>query len=136
MVRKSLKYVAWKDYRAVTADLKRIYQSATEEEALTALDEFDARRDNKYSQISKSWRTHWDNLNTLFDYPTEIRRAIYTSNAIESLNSVIRKAIKRRKLFPMDAPAGKIVVFAIQAANNGRCRLAIGKRPETVYDWV
>ena len=116
MVRNSLKYVTWKDYKAVTADLKQIYQSATEEEALLALDRFSDRWDDKYPQISRSWRAHWHNLNTLFSYPHEIRKAIYTTNAIESLNSVIRKAIKKRKLFPTDDSAKKVIYLAIQAA--------------------
>jgi transposase-like protein len=117
MVRNSLKYVTWKDYKAVTAELKQIYQSATEEEALLALDRFSDRWDDKYPQISKSWHTHWENLNTLFNYPQEIRKAIYTTNAIESLNSVIRKAIKKRKLFPTDDSAKKVIYLAIQAAS-------------------
>ncbi len=99
MVRNSLKYVTWKDYKAVTADLKLIYQSVTEEEALLALNRFSDRWDDKYTQINRSWRTHWHNLNTLFSYPQEIRKAIYTTNAIESLNSVIRKAIKNGSCF-------------------------------------
>ena len=117
MVRNSLKYVTWKDYKAVTAELKQIYQSATEEEALLALDRFCDRWVDKYPQISKSWHTHWENLNTLFNYPEEIRKAIYTTNAIESLNSVIRKAIKKRKLFPTDNSAKKVIYLAIQAAS-------------------
>lgn len=117
MVRNSMKYVAWKDYKPVTADLKRIYQSVTEEEALLALDEFAARWDEKYPTISRSWRAHWHNLNTLFRYPDEIRKAIYTTNAIESLNSVIRKAIKKRKLFPTDDSAIKVVYLAINDAS-------------------
>lgn len=117
MVRNSMKYVVWKDYRSVAVDLKRIYQSATEEEALSALDQFAARWDDKYPQISRSWRSHWDNLNTLFSYPEDIRKAIYTTNAIESLNSVIRKAIKKRKLFPTDDSAIKVIYLAIQAAS-------------------
>jgi len=116
-VRNSLKYVTWKDYKAITADLKLVYQSATEEEALLALDRFSDRWDDKYPQISKSWRTHWEHLNTLFNYPQEIRKAIYTTNAIESLNSVIRKAIKKRKLFPTDDSAKKVIYLAIQAAS-------------------
>ena len=80
-----MKFVPWKDYKAVTADLKQIYQSVTEEEALKALDEFALRWDEKYPQISKSWRSEWHNLNTLFNYPDDIRRAIYTTNTIESL---------------------------------------------------
>ncbi len=113
MVRNSIKYVPWKDYKPVTADLKRIYQASTEEQALLALDQFSERWDGKYPQISKSWRTHWPNLNTLFNYPDDIRKAIYTTNAIESLNSVIRKAIKKRKLFPTDESAKKVVYLAI-----------------------
>jgi len=117
MVRNSVKYVPWKDYKAVTADLKQIYQSVTEEEARQALERFSERWDEKYPQISRSWRTHWENLNTLFNYPQDIRKAIYTTNAIESLNSVIRKAIKKRKLFPTDDSARKVIYLAIQDAS-------------------
>ena len=117
MVRNSIKYVPWKDYKPVTADLKLIYQAVTEEEALLALDNFSARWDAKYPQISRSWRAHWDNLNTLFNYPEDIRKAIYTTNAIESLNSVIRKVIKKRKLFPTDDSAKKVVYLAIRDAS-------------------
>ena len=117
MVRNSLKFVPWKDYKAVTADLKLIYQSVTEEEALLALDQFADRWDNKYPQISRSWRSHWTNINTLFDFPEDIRKAIYTTNAIESLNSVIRKVLKKRKLFPNDNSAKKVVYLAIQDAS-------------------
>jgi len=117
MVRNSMKYVPWKDYKPVAADLKQIYQSATEEEALLALDKFSDTWDEKYPQISRSWRAHWHNLNTLFNYPEDIRKAIYTTNAIESLNSVIRKAIKKRKLFPTDDSAKKVIYLAIQDAS-------------------
>jgi len=117
MVRNAVKYVPWKDYKAVTADLKSIYQSATEEKAVAALDAFAERWDDKYPQISKSWRAHWHNLNTLFDYPPDIRKAIYTTNAIESLNSVIRKVIKKRKLFPTDDSAKKVIYLAVQEAS-------------------
>lgn len=116
MVRNSLKYVSWKDYKAVTADLKRIYQSATEAEARQELESFSATWDAQYPKIAQSWRAHWDNLITLFEYPPEIRKAIYTTNAIESLNSVIRKATQRRKLFPSDESALKVVFLAIQNA--------------------
>jgi Transposase and inactivated derivatives len=117
MVRNSMKFVPWKDYKAIAADLKSIYQSATEEDALHSLDDFAERWDDKYPQISKSWRAHWQNLNTLFNYPPDIRKAIYTTNAIESLNSVIRKATKKRKLFPTDDSARKVVYLAIQQAS-------------------
>jgi len=117
MVRNSLKYVAWKDYKAVTADLKKIYQSVTQEEALLELEGFARIWDDKYAQISKSWRAHWEHVVTLFAYPEAIRKAIYTTNAIESLNSVIRKATKKRKTFPSDESAMKVVYLAIQDAS-------------------
>ena len=117
MVRNSLKYVSWKDYKAVTADLKLIYRSSTEEEALLELERFAEKWDNQYPQIAKSWRANWDNLNTLFNYPEAIRKAIYTTNAIESLNSVIRRAIKKRKIFPNDDSARKMIYLAIKEAS-------------------
>lgn len=117
MVRNSMKFVPWKNYKAITADLKRVYQSASEDEALQALADFADRWDEKYPQISRSWRDHWDNLSTLFRYPSDIRKAIYTTNAIESLNSVIRKVIKKRKLFPTDDSAKKVIYLAIQEAS-------------------
>ena len=117
MIRNSLKLVAWKDYRAVTQGLKEIYQSVCETEASAALDDFARTWDSKYPQISKSWRHHWDNLIALFDYPPQIRKAIYTTNAIESLNSVIRKATKKRKLFPTDDAALKVVYLAVNQAS-------------------
>lgn len=117
MLRNSLKYVSWKDYKAVTQDLKAVYQSPTEEAALMALDQFAQTWDDKYPQISKSWRTHWENLNTIFAYPAEIHKAIYTTNAIESLNSVIRQAIKKRKIFPTDNSVRKVIYLALDAAS-------------------
>jgi transposase-like protein len=117
MVRNAMKYVPWKDYKPVATDLKQIYRSATEEEALLALDQFAERWDAQYPQISKSWRAHWNNLNTLFNYPADIRKVIYTTNAIESLNSVLRKSINKRKLFPTDDSAKKVIYLAIQAAS-------------------
>jgi putative transposase len=117
MVRNSMKFVPWKDYKGIAADLKAIYQATTEEMALQSLDQFAERWDEKYPQISKSWRAHWHNLNTLFNYPQDIRKAIYTTNAIESLNSVIRKAIKKRKLFPTDDSAKKVIYLASQQAS-------------------
>lgn len=117
MVRNALKYVSWRDYRPVTADLRRIYQSATEREAEAELDAFAEKWDAHYPRISQSWRTHWPNLITLFEYPPDIRRVIYTTNAIESLNSVIRKATRQRKVFPTDDSALKVVYLAMQAAS-------------------
>ncbi|MBA6348807.1 IS256 family transposase [Colwellia sp. BRX8-9] len=117
MVRNSLKLVPWKDYKTVTGDLKQIYQSVTEEEGLMALDQFEQRWDSKYPSISRSWRSNWQNVSTIFNYPNDIRKAIYTTNAIESLNSVIRKAIKKRKLFPHDDSAKKVIYLAIEQAS-------------------
>ena len=117
MIRGSLKYVAWKDYKKVTADLREIYQATTEAQALKALEDFGVKWDSQYSQISKSWTNNWTNLRTIFDFPPEIRRAIYTTNAIESLNSVIRSATKRRKLFPNETSAMKVVYLAIMQAS-------------------
>jgi len=116
MIRNSLRFVSWKDYKKVTTDLKLIYQAATEEQALMALDAFEERWP-QYSQIVKSWRTHWANIMTLFAYPDYIRKAIYTTNAIESLNSVIRSATKRHKMFPNDEAALKVVYLAIMQAS-------------------
>lgn len=82
-----------------------------------ALDKFSDIWDEKYPQISKSWRAHWENLNTFFGYPPDIRKAIYTTNAIESLNSVIRQAIKKRKVFPTDDSVRKVIYLAIQSAS-------------------
>ena len=118
MVRNSLKFVSWKDYKAVTTDLKTIYKAISEAAAEQALADFAAKWDDKYPSISKQWRQHWPNLITLFDYPQDIRRAIYTTNAIESLNSVIRKAINKRKIFPHDQSAMKVIYLAIQAASS------------------
>jgi len=116
MVRNSLRYVSWKDYKGVTADLKRIYQAPTEDQALAELERFGQTWNASYPQISKSWTSHWPNLRTLFEYPPEIRKAIYTTNAIESLNSVIRAATKRRKVFPTDDSARKVIYLAIAQA--------------------
>jgi transposase-like protein len=117
MVRNSLKFVSWKDRKAVAADLKKIYGSVTVDEAERELATFAELWDGKYPSISNSWQRHWPNLITLFDYPDDIRKVIYTTNAIESLNSVLRKAVKNRKVFPHDQAAMKVVFLAIDAAS-------------------
>lgn len=117
MVRNSLRFVPWKDYKAVTADLKTIYQASTEKLALEQLAIFENQWGEQYPQIIKSWRDNWDNVATLFQYPRDIRKAIYTTNAIESLNSVIRKATKQRKVFPTNQSAMKVAYLAISAAS-------------------
>lgn len=101
----------------MTADLKRICQSMSEPEASLELDSFAEKWDEKYPQINKSWRSNWANLITIFDYPADIRKVIYTTNAIESLNSVIRKSVETRKAFPSDDAAFKAIYLAIQSAS-------------------
>ena len=117
MVRNSLRYVPTKDMKGVAKCLKGIYRSGTLEEAEKALNELSEQWSGKYPQIERSWRRHWDNLITIFDYPSEIRKIFYTTNAIESLNSVIRKAIRNRKIFPSDQSALKVVYLATQLAS-------------------
>ena len=117
MVRNSLKFVSWKERKTVAADLKKIYTSLNAEEAERELDAFAERWDDRFPTISQGWRKHWPNLITLFEYPDDIRKVIYTTNAIESLNSVVRKAVKNRKVFPNDESATKVVYLAIQAAS-------------------
>lgn len=116
LMRNALNYVTYKDRRAVAADLKRIYRAVTVAEAERALDRFSERWDHKYPSISALWLRHWEHIITLFDYPEEVRRVIYTTNAIESLNSVIRKATHHRRLFPTDRSALKVVYLAIEQA--------------------
>lgn len=117
LVRNSLRYVPHKDMKAVASDLKAIYRAATLEAAEAALLEFGKKWDKKYPAISRSWNNHWQNILTLFAFPDEIRKIIYTTNAIESLNSVIRKAINNRKIFPSDRSALKVVFLATQKAS-------------------
>lgn len=117
MVRNSVRYVGWKQRKAVCRDLKAVYDSVSAQEAEHALARFESVWGEKFPTIAPMWRRHWDNLITLFDYPSEIRRVIYTTNAIESLNSVIRKATKNRRIFPSDTAAMKVVFLAIQAAS-------------------
>lgn len=116
LMRNALNYVAYKDRRAVAADLKRLYQAVTVAEAEQALERFSERWEGKYPSISALWLRHWEHIITLFDYPEEIRRVIYTTNAIESLNSVIRKATKNRRVFPTDRSALKVVYLAVERA--------------------
>ena len=102
MVRSSTKYVSYKDLKAVCHDLKQIYTALNEEEALEALEDFGKNWNSKYPMIQRSWEAHWDDLNEFFAYPEDIRRVIYTTNAIESLNASLRKVTKNRAAFPDD----------------------------------
>lgn len=99
-LRNSSKYVSYKDIKALMADLKAVYAATTEQAALDALDVFAERWDKKYPKISQSWRENWANLSTYFKYPQEVRRLIYTTNAIEGFNRQLRKVTKAKSVFP------------------------------------
>jgi putative transposase len=114
LVRYSLHYVGWKLRKAVAADLKRIYQSATVEEAEIRLTEFEHKWDAAYPPIGQSWRRNWVRIVPFFDYPPEIRKVIYTTNAIESLNMSLRKITKNRGSFPSDEALMKLFYLAIR----------------------
>jgi len=117
LVRAALRYVSSEDSKPVARDLKKIYQAATVEEAEHALDEFAQAWDAKYPTIAKQWRAKWTDIITLFDFPPPIRKAIYTTNAIESVNSVIRKFTKNRKIYPNEQSALKLIYMAIHEAS-------------------
>ena len=114
MVRNSMQYVSYKDRKKLVTDLKSIYQAVTEEQALDALTALEQKWDSRYPMISKSWRSNWTRLSPFFAYPTEIRRAIYTTNAIESLNNSLRKVTKNRGAFPTDEAAIKLLYMALR----------------------
>jgi putative transposase len=117
LVRAALRYVSDQDSKAVARDLKKIYASATVIEAEQALAEFAQAWEAKYPTISKMWRAKWADIVTLFDYPPAIRKAIYTTNAIESVNSVIRKFTRNRKIYPNEESALKLIYMAIREAS-------------------
>ncbi len=112
-IRNSCKYVVWKERKAFCADLKLIYAANNREMAEDALKEFEKKWGNKYAYAIKSWRENWDNLTAYFDFPKEIRSLIYTTNAIESVNSTIRKFTRSKTVFPDDLAALKSVFLAI-----------------------
>jgi transposase-like protein len=117
MVRNSTRFISYKDLKKVCADLKAIYSANTEAAARDALEEFGKKWDDKYPMIYKSWDQHWDDLNEFFKYPCEIRKAIYTTNAVESLNYQLRKVTKNRSSFPTDDAIFKILFLAIRNAS-------------------
>jgi transposase-like protein len=117
LVRASLRYVNAKDSKAVVAALKRIYQSATAEEAAGELDSFEADWGDKYKAVVRLWRGNWDNIIVFFQFLPEIRKVIYTTNAIESLNMVMRKYTRNRRIFPNDDSAHKAMFLAIREAS-------------------
>lgn len=113
MVRHSLNYVSWKRRKEVAADLKTIYAAATADEAQIRLQEFDEKWGTDYPTIVKSWRSNWARITPFFDYPPEIRRIIYTTNAIESVNMSLRKITKNRGSFPSDDALLKLFYLAL-----------------------
>jgi Transposase and inactivated derivatives len=109
MVRNSLSYVSYKDRKAVAADLRLIYTASTEAEAEQQLIAFAQKWDTQYPTISKSWLTHWQRIIPFFTFPSEIRKAIYTTNAIESMNMTLRKVLKITEPFPpMSLPSSGV----------------------------
>ena len=114
LVRHSLNFVGWKQRKEVAADLKLIYSAATEVEAEERLAEFSLKWDVKFPMISKSWRSNWARVIPLFAHPPEIRKVIYTTNAIESLNMSLRKVSKARGSFPNDEAVSKLLYLALR----------------------
>lgn len=114
MIRNSLKYVSWKDRKAVTKDLKTVYTAVNEQEAQEALNRFAKVWDEKYPTISAMWQRHWPGIIPFLKYPEYIRKAIYTTNAIESLYSSLRKITKHRGSFPNDEAVTKIMYLALR----------------------
>lgn len=117
MIRNSTKFVSWKQRKEICVDLKKIYSAITEDDGLNALDEFSEKWDDKYPMISKSWRENWMNLNEFYNYPIYIRKAIYTTNAIESLNASLKKVTKKRSAFPTDEAIYKVLYLALTYAS-------------------
>ena len=113
MVRHSLNYVSWKMRKAVAADLRSVYAATTLEAARAALDAFEQQWGSDYPPIVQSWRRNWDRITPFFDYPPEVRRIIYTTNAIESVNMSLRKITKNRGSFPSDEALLKLFYLAL-----------------------
>jgi len=113
LVRNSLNYVSWKMRKQIAADLKKIYQSATVDEAEQRLAEFESQWNDAYPPIAQIWRRNWSRITPFFDYPPEIRRIIYTTNAIESVNMSLRKISKNRGSFPSDEALSKLFYLAL-----------------------
>jgi putative transposase len=117
MVRNSLRYVPWKDRRAVARDLREVYTAPTDEAALQALAAFEAAWGDRYPMVARSWRDRWENVVPFYSYPEPIRKVIYTTNAVESLNAQLRKVTKKRGAFPTDDSVRKVLYLAIQRAS-------------------
>ena len=117
MVRASLNYVNWKERKIVAADLKTVYRAATEGQAAKELDEFITKWGGKYQAIGKLWKENWERVTPFFDFPAEVRKMIYTTNAVESLHMSLRKIIKTRGSFPSEEAALKLLYLALRNAS-------------------
>jgi len=117
MVRASLNYVNWKERKIVAADLKTVYRAATEGQAAKELDEFITKWGGKYQAIGKLWKENWERVTPFFDFPAEVRKMIYTTNAVESLHMSLRKIIKTRGSFPSEESALKLLYLALRNAS-------------------
>jgi transposase-like protein len=109
-----MRYVSYKDRKALAKDLKPIYAAITEDEALLALESFDEKWGKQYPQIAKSWYANWENLTVFLAYPEAIRRVIYTTNALESANSQFRKVTNNKRVFPNDQSVFKLLYLTIR----------------------
>ena len=128
MVRNSLRFVSWKYRKQVAADLREIYSAPTVEGAELALERFEEKWRGEYPMISKSWRQNWTNVTTFFDYSPELRKVIYTTNAIESINAQLRKVISKRGAFPSQESILKVMYLAMTRASTRWTR--------SVRDWT
>jgi putative transposase len=117
MVRNSLRLVAWRNYKAIATDLRLIYTADTVSEAEAALKAFERSWDNQYPSISKSWRSNWNRVTPFFAFTKDIRRVVYTTNAVEALNRQLRKVLKTRGSFPTDEAATKLIWLALGKAS-------------------
>ena len=117
MIRNSTKFVSYKDVKKLCADLKTVYSAATETAGRDALEQFGKKWDGKYPMIYQCWHRHWDDFSEFYKYPPEIRRAIYTTNAVESMNYQLRKVTKNRSIFSTDDAIFKILYLAIRNAS-------------------
>jgi putative transposase len=113
MIRNSLRFVSYKDRKAVAKDLRPVYTAASREEALVALDTFEQKWARRYPMIASSWRSNWERVVPFLDFPPDVRRVIYTTNAIESLNSTLRKLLQYRGHFPTDEAVYKLLYLAL-----------------------
>jgi putative transposase len=116
MIRNSMRFVGWVQRKAVCAELRNIYSAPTEQAGLAELDAFEAKYAQRYPAIASSWRSNWERVRPFFDFPADLRRLIYTTNAIESLNFQLRKVTKAKGHFPNDEAATKLLYLALRNA--------------------